>query len=582
MTPLVCDYKKVGIPLLIICAISLLLFLDATPFNTRGEPREAVVAMSMINDGNWILPVNNGDEIAFKPPLLHWLVAGISTLAGGVSDFTSRLPSALAAIAMVLATFCFFSRRLGTQIALITALLTLTNFEVHRGAMTCRVDMLLAALTVMACYALYTWGERGLRGVPWLGIILCAGAALTKGPVGIVLPCGAVALTLLIGRHEKFLTLLWKFALVAVMSLLPLLLWYWAAYNEPHGGERFLQLIYEENILRFTGQMTYASHINPWPYNVMTMITGFLPYSLILLIVLPLGVKAMRRYDFGSLIERMRMWRPFAMVRCMEPTRLFALVSLFTIFIFYCIPASKRSVYLLPAYPFAALFLAEYLLWLRGRHPRSLHALGITLASLTLIIVAAFVAFRSGAIPEAFLNGRYASENVAFMQALAKSPLGFMEIFLLVIALSAAVSFLSHPRKPRLALLISMVITLFLCLDGVFLPPVMKVKTDRGVARYIQKLQPTGTVYSYRTDVLEANRMHPFTINFYLGDRIIPIDKAHPLPVQGLLVTGNDEITDFLKVFPTYTTELVYDSRHRSCDDRKQIKIYRIINQGRF
>lgn len=73
----------------------------------------------------------------------------------------------------------------------------------------------------------------------------------------------------------------------------------------------------------------------------------------------------------------------------------------------------------------------------------------------------------------------------------------------------------------------------------------MKVKTDRGVARYIQKLQPTGTVYSYRTDVLEANRMHPFTINFYLGDRIIPIDKAHPLPVQGLLVTGNDEITDF-------------------------------------
>ena len=243
MTPLVCDYKKVGIPLLIICAISLLLFLDATPFNTRGEPREAVVAMSMINDGNWILPVNNGDEIAFKPPLLHWLVAGISTLAGGVSEFTSRLPSALAAIAMVLATFCFFSRRLGTQIALITALLTLTNFEVHRGAMTCRVDMLLAALTVMACYALYTWGERGLRGVPWLGIILCAGAALTKGPVGIVLPCGAVALTLLIGRHEKFLTLLWKFALVAVMSLLPLLLWYWAAYNEPHGGERFLQLI---------------------------------------------------------------------------------------------------------------------------------------------------------------------------------------------------------------------------------------------------------------------------------------------------------------------------------------------------
>ena len=58
---------KIYIPLLILCIISLFWFLGAAPFNTRGEPREAVVAMSMLQDGNWILPVNNGDEIAFKP-----------------------------------------------------------------------------------------------------------------------------------------------------------------------------------------------------------------------------------------------------------------------------------------------------------------------------------------------------------------------------------------------------------------------------------------------------------------------------------------------------------------------------------
>jgi 4-amino-4-deoxy-L-arabinose transferase-like glycosyltransferase len=98
---------KIYIPLLILCIISLFWFLGAAPFNTRGEPREAVVAMSMLQDGNWILPVNNGDEIAFKPPMLHWLVAAFSWLLGGISEFTSRLPSALGATGIVLATYGF-------------------------------------------------------------------------------------------------------------------------------------------------------------------------------------------------------------------------------------------------------------------------------------------------------------------------------------------------------------------------------------------------------------------------------------------------------------------------------------------
>lgn len=45
----------------------------------------------------------------------------------------------------------------------------------------------------------------------------------------------------------------------------------------------------------------------------------------------------------------------------------FAWVVILTIFIFYCIPKSKRSVYLLPIYPFMGMLLAEYLLALVQR-----------------------------------------------------------------------------------------------------------------------------------------------------------------------------------------------------------------------
>ena len=81
-------YKKSYFwPLVALCVVSLFLFLGQTFFNTRGEPREAVVALSMLQQGNWVLPVNNGVELAFKPPFFHWCIAAISTVAGAVNEY---------------------------------------------------------------------------------------------------------------------------------------------------------------------------------------------------------------------------------------------------------------------------------------------------------------------------------------------------------------------------------------------------------------------------------------------------------------------------------------------------------------
>ena len=60
--------------LVLICVVTLLPFLGLTDFHTKGEPREAVVAYSMLETGNWILPVNNGGDIAYKPPFFLSLI----------------------------------------------------------------------------------------------------------------------------------------------------------------------------------------------------------------------------------------------------------------------------------------------------------------------------------------------------------------------------------------------------------------------------------------------------------------------------------------------------------------------------
>ena len=59
--------NKQFIILAVVCVVTLLPFMGLTDFHTKGEPREAIVAYSMIETGNWTLPVNNGGDIAYKP-----------------------------------------------------------------------------------------------------------------------------------------------------------------------------------------------------------------------------------------------------------------------------------------------------------------------------------------------------------------------------------------------------------------------------------------------------------------------------------------------------------------------------------
>ena len=564
--------------LAILCLLSLFLFLGDTLFNTRGEPREAIVAYSMLEHGNWILPVNNGDEIAFKPPLLHWCIAGISALTGAVTEFTSRFPSAIATALMTLVGFLFYARRKNTEIALLMGLITITNFEVHRAAYACRVDMLLSALIVMALYALYRWIENDMKGIPWLAWALMAGAALTKGPVGVVLPCGVAGAYLLLRGHN-FFSLLWRYGLLAIAALLPLFAWYFAAYYEPHGGERFLQLIYEENILRFTGGMTYASHINPWHYNVMTVITGLVPYTLIVIMALPFCWKYIKRAFTGSALKSFFTFKTF---RQMDDLELYSLMSFLVIFIFYCIPASKRSVYLLPIYPFLAYFLAEFILWVRKEHKGVLKVFGHIFAAAAILLTFVFILVRLGVVPENIFSGKHAAENLTYMHALHTAPFGVFSFVALCLPPLAATYYWFSMNKPNheesLQLLpyraIAVIFCIFMALDGFYQPTILNTKSDKDIAQRIEKTVPQGTLFSYRAEYYEANRMHPFTINFYLNDRVIPIDKAATAPTEGYLIVSGNSIEKFENEYSQYENELIFQTSKRSCDDRVPVSLY--------
>lgn len=590
------EIRKQALLLALLCAATLLPFIGETLFNTRGEPREAVVAYSMLEQRNWVLPLNNGSEFAFKPPLLHWLIAAISAAWGSVTEFTSRLPSALALAAMAIGTFVFYARRKGHTVAMLTALLTLSCFEVHRAGGACRVDMLLAALMVLSIFSLYRWHEAGCRKIPWAAISLLCATALVKGPIGGWLPLLIFFLFRLRHGHSLPRTFL-QTALLAVTSVVPLCIWYAAAIAE--GGPAFAQLVYEENVLRLIGKMSYTSHENPWHYNFMTLAAGLLPYTLLPAMSLCcLGKVCGKSGDAPATTgggdnathtgpaRRGTAWprrcmgcmrRGIQYIREMDSLRFFTLLCAVVIFAFYCIPKSKRSVYLLPMYPFTAYFLAEYMLWL-CRRTAVVKWFGLTLAALPLLLTATFCAVRAGYVPDSIFSGRHAAENVAFLHALERVPMGAGDFLIVLAPVAASVWFITRHRhwghSPKMALAATVVpVCLFWALDGFYQPTVLNVKSDRSVARQIGRIAPEGRIYSFRTDAVAGNMMHPFTINFYLGDRVVPFNAFKP--ARGYLIAGNDEIEAWEEENPNYVATLVRDFHHRSCDDGKYLKLYR-------
>lgn len=371
-----------GLASLLIILCACIGFAD---FSTKGEPREALVAADMLRSGNWILPIDLSGDMAYKPPMFHWLIALFSLPAGHVSEFTSRLPSALALALMTWATafFCCGNNKnqANKKFSLLTAGIMLTCFEVFRAGTVCRVDMLLTLFIVSAMIFLFRSCNSDKSLLYLSAAILCmSGGTLTKGPVAILLPLGSYWLYRLL-KKDNFFKVSGICIILMLTSLLLPALWYYAAYEQ--GGDRFLKLALEENFGRFLGHMTYDSHVKPLWYNFTSLLTGWLPWALLLLLSLPL----LRKTQIDILTP---LRHPLQSLRTIRPEAMFAIIAASLIFIFYCIPKSKRSVYLLPMYPFMAYGISVYALWLIRNGLLKAKTLKRTLCCILILFIAGF------------------------------------------------------------------------------------------------------------------------------------------------------------------------------------------------
>ena len=571
--------QKPWLLIILIAIIATLPWIGLGDFYTKGEPREAALAISMIKGGNWIIPYGIADEFAYKPPLNHWIMAGFAYLFnnGEVTPFISRLPSAIGFIGLIGVCFMFFARRRSPLESFVTCLILITCFEIHRAAMTTRLDMLLAFFMVTSFIQLFLWKEKGRKRYLVSSWIFLTLATLVKGPVGVVLPCGIFAIYLLT-TGENFFKVVAKSFLIAIPAFIVPFIWYYLAYQIK--GNDFLHLVLAENFGRFFSikdsdlDIKYRLGVeNPWWYYPVTLVTGFIPQTLLLIISLFfLKYRKPRQSVKQSIVS---FWAKLKQNQVLLYSFLIVIVML----IFFTIPTSKRSVYIIPLYPFLSLFLAQYFIYLVQNKPRAVRIYTYILAVISLVITliiigAVFHIIDLDNIGSLISKRERTLHDISLVSGAFKHLTIVGSVALVILVYALCMTFYLLFKQSNLKVLMAsfgLVIALNIFIDGCVLPEIKNGNSSRPFAEMILKKYPLNNQTYIVNDLLKYS--NPYGLNFYLGNQFKNLEKEQP--ESGYFITGENYIDDIKKDYPNYTfTEL--EKTDRYTDFKMPTVLYKI------
>lgn len=321
--------------LLGVAALLLLVDLGGAEICESSEAVEALGVRDMVTRGRLILPLLDGHEPMFKPPLFHWVATAIAHLAGASqpSEWIIRAPSAICALATIALCVAFVAPRLGRASALLAGLVLLGAYPFLDQGRYGRVDMLLAFLETLSLFLFLWW--RAARG-RWrsfcrLALAVSLGlGVLAKGPVGAMLPAASIALFLLLERRAAELREL-ATPVAVILFLLIASSWY-VACAVSHDWPTLHRQLGSENLGRFFGRLGSM----PVTYYVEPFLLASVPFSLLAPLIV---ARALRRPATPEEALARRRWPALLATFCVVT------------FVFFSVAAYKRRAYLLPIWP---------------------------------------------------------------------------------------------------------------------------------------------------------------------------------------------------------------------------------------
>lgn len=321
---------------LLLGALLYVAFLGLRDLWYPDELDIAEVARAMFRSGDWISPRRMGEIWVDYPPMIYWSGTIFSHLLNGMSAFSLRLPNALAAIATVIIVGRVGKRWFDAKTGLWAGFALLTFVSFVYEANSYRPDVLFT-LMITAGITIYAEGvgDRPRLALRALAFAFFGLAMLAKGPLGLLLP--GLVLVLWHGTQRQFRQI-FQLAPLSIIAIAVYLPWF-AATSNAMSWDNMLYEFYAQNLERFLTS-EHRGHAQPWFYYLRNFWIDLAPWSWLF----PAAI---------FWLVRSGRWR--------DPKIQLALWWFGTFLVFLSIAATKRQLYLLPAYPAAALLLGPWL-----------------------------------------------------------------------------------------------------------------------------------------------------------------------------------------------------------------------------
>ncbi|MBQ7207179.1 MAG: glycosyltransferase family 39 protein [Lentisphaeria bacterium] len=305
------------------------------------EDRWAEITREMIVTGDYLHPAINWRIYFDKPQLSYWFIVPWAHLFG-LTEFSVRIPSALAALAGLFGTIRLAERFFGRESALLGGWMLLSCYGFLFWGRTAAADMANMAAGVLAV-AWFCYAEE--KPVFWKYLVfylIAFGGALTKGLPAVAVPAAMLLPHLLNhGRWLKHLNISNFCALIigAAVYLAPFLTASCIPPAEgllPPEGEVLtgLELVWKENIVRAFNAFDHKDPFYSYLYNLPRLLLPWSPFFA------------------AALIASAAAWK-----RLSGPCREL-LIGIGLVFLMFSCSSSRRWYYILPLAPFCMIFTA--------------------------------------------------------------------------------------------------------------------------------------------------------------------------------------------------------------------------------
>jgi len=356
--------RRLYFALLLVCWLAIyVVSLANPPLLDDADTVHAEAARMMLARHDWVTlyidgnvnPAQSGVRYLEKAPLQYWATAICYTLFG-ISEWSTRLPLAITALALALFLLYFGGKLYGEEAGFYAGLIILTAFGVYLFTRFFIPDLIIGLWLTLAMFSFLRslneaeQGGRPSRASCWGLAAVCALAVLTKGLIGVVFPVGIMVIYLLLTRNLKHLLRLRLISSTLVFLAIAAPWHILAGLRNPPAGQAkgFLWFYFiNEHFKRFLGTRY------PKDYDTVPLL---LFWGLLLVWLLPWS--AFLPQALAQIPVRVREWKS-GLDRRGRANLLFGIWALL-IFLFFSF-STRQEYYVVPTFPALALLTGAWL-----------------------------------------------------------------------------------------------------------------------------------------------------------------------------------------------------------------------------